>query len=511
MNNHKDISALKDSLKNFIEQKMTPLCLLMDKDYQLKGWYGNLSDYNLDDIAESGDCISALPFLVGFDILEPTDFPFMELPGQSIVHVRVLPFEDDLQIIIANAEHEHQLQQAQQQNANELQIADYRRKQAMDELEVMQNILKEKNVELEKANELKSRFIAGMSHEFRTPLAAVIGYANLLLESRDEKVIHHSRGVLRSAQHLLSIIDNILEQARMDAGELVVQAVPTDLSELMIDLQAIFLPIAERKGLDFSFKHNHAFPDFVAVDAVRLRQVCINLVGNATKFTDNGFVHVLFEWHKDILGFSVSDSGPGISKEAIDNLFVPFQRAQESKQGAGLGLAITKQLIERMGGELTVDSTVGKGSCFSFKLPVPTVNVPKTEPILKQESVEKNESLKIVLAEDEDFIAEFMNIYLANAGHEVIRARDGYEAVSAVKTHQPDVVLVDMHMPKLDGYEAAAQMRESGCDKPIIVLSASSSSKDRQRALAAGCNLYLVKPVDISHLLSVIQNMAANH
>jgi signal transduction histidine kinase/ActR/RegA family two-component response regulator len=369
----------------------------------------------------------------------------------------------------------------------------------------------------EVANAAKSEFLARMSHELRTPLNAVLGYAQILrmdagLSSRQQTGL----GIIQSSgEHLLTLIVDILDLARIEAGKTVIDSGPVDLAGLVCSVADIVRVKAEEKGLTFVVDADPALPAHVLGDEKRLRQVLINLLGNAVKFTDNGHVtlrarNLRPDGRGVRLRFEVHDSGVGISAEAAKRLFQPFEQAGEARHrsaGTGLGLAISRQLVRLMGGDVQVRSQPGTGSVFWFELTLPLADTPSAQPSARP-AVQGYDgpARRIVVADDVPANRLMLCEMLRRLGFDVHEAADGQEALEQVRCLQPDLLLMDVRMPKLDGLEATVQLRQDAATRalPVVLVSANASAADRAKGLAAGAVDFLAKPVDHEQLLAVL-------
>lgn len=375
----------------------------------------------------------------------------------------------------------------------------------------------------EKANKAKSEFLAMMSHEIRTPMNGIIGLTDLMLYSKVSDAQREYLGLIKSSSNaLLEIINEILDFSRIESGTLQISNTPFQLRDLMQDIFVSLDMRAREKGLGFDWYIAEEIPPTLVGDAGRLRQVMINLVGNAVKFTAKGeiFIHITVQARtaqQITLFFSVRDTGIGISTEKQATIFQPFQQADTSISrrygGTGLGLTISSQLVQMMGGKLSVESQLGQGSLFSFHIPLQIVAQAATEteadvPVLANAL----RPLSILLAED-NLVNRMVAVRLLNkAGHKVCVAENGRTALTLWQSYQPDVILMDVQMPIMDGLEAtqlirAQEQRLQAVRTPIIALTANAMLSDREQCLQAGMDDFLAKPFNIQDLLQVLSKL----
>ncbi|HMC16130.1 MAG TPA: ATP-binding protein, partial [Albitalea sp.] len=367
------------------------------------------------------------------------------------------------------------------------------------------------------ASRAKSAFLANMSHELRTPLNGILGYAQILRWEQNLTPKQRSglMTIEHSGQHLLTLIDDILDLSRIEAGKLELRPAPLALMPFLQGIVDIVRVRAEQKQLGFAFSAGE-LPENVVADAKQLRQVLLNLLGNAVKFTDHGEVRLRVETvaagdAATRLRFEVHDSGPGISSTDLQTLFQPFQQVGDTERrrgGTGLGLVISRELVRAMGGDITVGSEPGRGSCFGFELELAHVELPLTMPIEDRVAIGYDGVRKKVLVVDD--VPENRSLLvdmLRPLGFLVFEAADGLQGLERAETVRPDVILMDNVMPVMSGLEATRRLREMPAlkDVPVLTISASATQDDRDSARAAGATDFVTKPLRATQLLALLE------
>ena len=402
------------------------------------------------------------------------------------------------------------------------------RKQAETELlrhrEHLEDLVRERAAELvvakeqaDAANQAKSAFLARMSHELRTPLNAVLGYAQLLQrhDNLTPKQLGALRTMERSGRDLLALINDILDLSRIEAEKFDLHPSPCVLLELVQDVVEVIRIKAEQKGLHLRYEAGTELPHTIRADQNRMRQVLLNLLDNAVKFTDRGDLWLRVSTLRSgpdqaQLQFEVQDAGSGIDQSDLELIFKPFEQVgseQHRHQGTGLGLAISRQLVRLMGSDIHVESQLGAGSRFWFTLTVP-IETEMVSQALPQAAISGyvGRRRRILIVDDVAMNRAVLADTLARVGFEVIEAVNGVQAIEQVTAGRPDLVMMDIMMPVMDGLEATQRLRKlpEGERLPVIAVSASATDADRQRCLAAGADTFIAKPIDEGVLLRQI-------
>ena len=393
-----------------------------------------------------------------------------------------------------------------------------------EEYETINEELNQTNVDLFKAKEnaeesdrLKSAFLANMSHEIRTPMNGILGFADLLKKTdlTGEQQQKYINIIEKGGARMLNIINDIVSISKIESNQMHVNMKESNINEQIEYTFTFFKPEIEEKGMQFSFKNALSSKNaMIKTDREKVFSILTNLVKNAIKYSDIGSIELGYNKKDSFLEFYVKDTGIGIPRDRQKAIFERFIQADiEDKmayQGAGLGLSISKAYVEMLGGKIWVDSEEGKGSIFYFTLPYLTetkkVNVNKLEDQPSQ-VVPSSNKLKILIAEDEEISKEYITIIIQKWGKEIINVQNGIEAVEACRKYPDiDLVLMDIMMPEMNGYEATRQIREFNKDVIIIAQTSYALSGDKEKAIAAGCNDYISKPINKEILYEKIEN-----
>ena len=368
----------------------------------------------------------------------------------------------------------------------------------------------------EAANQAKTRYVAGMTHELRTPLNSILGYSQILLKSEPAAAtpasVHGAvQTIHRSGEHMLGLIDGLLDLARIEAGRLQLEPAPLALPAFIDELVRMVRPQAENKGLAFVYTHLGRLPDWVHADAKRLRQILINLLANAVRFTEAGTVTLQVDARREVLRFDVIDTGPGVAPQDRQRIFLPFERGSVGRRagepGTGLGLTITGLLTSLMGGELALADSSSRGSTFSVRIYLREVADPgpRAEP-QRPISGYFGPRRTLLVVDDQPVQRQMLAGLLMPLGFDVREAASGTECLDSLRDHQPSAILLDLSMDDMDGWDTARHVRAAGFDRlPIIIVSANVFENQADRLREAACQGFVGKPVIESELIAALE------
>ena len=397
----------------------------------------------------------------------------------------------------------------------------YQKSKAEEQKQLLMNAAEEADA----ANKAKSAFLLSMSHDIRTPMNAIIGFTNIALHQNTVSEIHDSlEKVQKSSNHLLSLLNDVLDFSRIESGKVTISPEPVDITQLVDNVLAIMNGLLYNRDLKFEVHRESPKNPYVLADVTRIREVLMNLLGNAVKFTKDGGKITLdissypgADEKHIIARYVVRDNGIGMSEEFQKKLFAPFSQEDDSNartqyKGTGLGMAITKKYVDMMGGSIAVESKKGVGSTFTVEIPLELTEqaIPSEQ---KQHLQRDLTGIHVLMAEDNDLNAELATMILENAGMTVTRASDGKEVLNLFKNHPRgtyDFILMDIMMPNMDGHQAAKAIRALGIERsdavtiPMIALSANAFIDDIQESLDSGMNDHISKPINMEELINTI-------
>lgn len=482
-------------------------CCEVSKVGRIEQMWGDAQAFSLDHI-KVGTRVHDLPFLVGMPLNE--SWELLDLEVSEDLHCNV-HYKANLEgmnyVVFVPTENTMERRRADQQRSHELAILEKKNAKLI-------NRLQKSKENIEKESALKSRFIAGMSHEFRTPLTSILGYTQLLSEvpGLSQESHAHLIAVERSSNHLLSLVENLLDQAQFESESFELKYKDVYLQGFMEEVSAVIAPLAADKALAFHAQLSPNCQAFAKLDVVRLRQVMINILGNAVKFTADGEVNFILEQMQDKLVFTIRDTGPGIPEKDYERIFSAFGRLDGTSNapGVGLGLNISARLVGLMKGTIDIDSKVGVGT--SFIVSVPYIGADKKfvdqqtqQILLPKKKNEENVKKRLLLTEDNPDISQLLTILLKRSGFDVSVAENGREALHAMSEKEFDVVITDLNMPVMGGQELVQKLRAKGYQNPVIALTASQKKHEFKYMQGLGFTDILNKPIQLQELLMTLE------
>lgn len=387
-------------------------------------------------------------------------------------------------------------------------------------LQAQTSALEDKRDEAIRQSEVKSKFLANISHELRAPLNSLLGYSEMLLQS-DQEMHERILGIntiIRNGEYMLNLVNDLLDLSKIEAGKLEINKEDVGIFDMLKDVQHLFATQARMKNLLLEFNYQMPVPETIYTDPVRFKQILINLISNAIKFTEKGFVKVETAYNKDgSLNVFVRDSGIGLSNEQINKIFDDYTQADKNTTkkygGTGLGLSLSKTLANLLGGKILVSSTPGQGSVFTVQIDagvkddsVLLTEIPKDREdknIYTPEEYDVRYRGTVLLVEDNVDNQNLFSNYLSRHGLTVFAAYNGKQALEMIQERSFDLIIMDAQMPLMDGQEATRQIRALGITTPIVALTGNSSTSDIAEFYAAGCNEYLAKPIKREQLIRV--------
>lgn len=496
-----DITELPDGLCKYLAGVFAvdhkPLCVGIDDGFAVRSVIGDPAAYGLS-IQPGQDLREQAPFLYGQSPDTASELKMIHLNGDLAVNVHIIPDHQQIDseatavIVLLDAGAEMRRTREHQQNANELTVMNYRQQQLMEQLD-------EAKKQAEQASELKSHFIASMSHEFRTPISSILGYTSLIDADTGGAESKFIGAIQRSANHLLGLVENLLEHGRAESDKIEIIRQPVALAELFADLTAMQTPQAKQKQLQFDIHGVGGDSDWVELDPVRVKQILVNLVTNAIRYTQQGYVRVNWGFHDGRLKVDVTDSGPGIAPEKQEEIFQAFSqvKAEGSQAGLGLGLAISQHLAELMDGSISLQSEPDQGSTFTVELAAAACAAPAPrgtgEVIVGRER-------RLLVVEDDLELGELLAIVLEDCGYQIKLCPTGSSAMEVLERFKPDAVLTDMNLPDATGPEVISELLSHKPELPVLAMSAANTEQSRSAAREAGALSYILKPFDFSEL-----------
>lgn len=498
-------SPVMETLRSYLLERAQPLVLSLDKEGRALRVDGNPGHYGLDEGATAELVELADNLLLGLPREEPQFWPLVEVAGRQVT-VWWVPEERQDSLLLADTHDAGRELRERQQAANELALAGIEKSRTIRELKQARADLEAKTRALEEARAFQNRLMTTLSHDLRTPLTSILGYARLMEPHLPASIpIQRALGAIeRNALFVKALAENLLELGSAASGEWTLLVEPSDLSLLAEEIDEMMRPLAAGKGLELAV-HSHlppmARPSF---DAIKLRQILINLLSNAIRYTREGRVAADLAFASDVLTLTVSDTGIGIDPQYQDKVFEPLNRgAQQGREGAGLGLSIVRQLVQRMGGEITLRSAPGVGTVISVRIPegaAPTsadgrpseIEVPRVQLANR----------RVLVVDDDPDICQLLLWSLGEIGYQASALADADRAVAVVREEQPGMVILDVDLGTRSGIALAQELRLAHYAGTIVVFSGAVGGSVRQAARRAGADAFLPKPLDLKRIIT---------
>ncbi len=474
-------------LARLARERFEPVWLHLDRAFGVRDVTGDPRSYGYTLPPRGGDARASFDFLYGVDPREHTHLELVETPNRRCVDVDVEPACTGCTVLLTDTTAEREQHRRLQQKTNEVLLLAERQAVLLDDLE--------------RLNAVQAHFIANMSHEFRTPLASIVAHARFLEDAADPAAAGDGLyAIRRAALHLMNLVDNLIDEAQFEIDEVELRPVPLRMQDLLDDVVALFRPLALARGMTFTVTADTAMPAWVVADETRLRQILVNVIGNACKYTRTGGVTVELAWSDGRLEMTVTDTGPGMDADTLARVYEPFQRAVDAPgPGAGLGLCITRRLVELMDGAIAIDTAPGRGTRVCLHVAAPAHTPPPANGAAGE---------AVVVIDDDTDVYDILAFYLDEAGYSVYHADSGTAALEVCATLDVHAVVMDRNLPDTSGFDLVQSLRACGYDGPVVMLTASNLGSDRARAQAAGCSAFLVKPVAPERLVACLRDHA---
>lgn len=488
--------AVEARLREVLVQRGHPLLLSFDRDWGLRDARGDAAFHGIDIASPERGVEQLQDLFIGLSLVDDQDIPFVELANGRSAHVHLIADGDGFHVLLVDVEESRNRERAQQQLGHEAMLAGHEKSRAIGQLKAIRSQLERQRASLEEANALKNALIATMSHEFRTPLTSIFGYLHLLEQRGEADPRPALQAIRRNATHLYALAENLLEYGRDEAGGALLNPVTIDLAALRADLEAMFQPLALDKRIGFRATLDVADAATPRFDEVKLRQVAINLLSNAIRYTTQGEVACTLRWRDGRLSLEVRDSGIGIAPEFQASVFKPFNRGgQAGSKGAGLGLSIVRRLVQQMQGRLELESEAGVGTTFR-------VDVPGAQAGASVAADARGRSVLIV--DDDPDVADLLRALLDDLGYRTRVVADAEQAIALAMVEPADVMLVDVELPGMSGNAAVYRLRSQGYRGRVVMLSATATGAARDASLRAGADAYVTKPLNLEQFVATI-------
>jgi len=499
-------------LRQHLLASARPAYLVMDKNFNLISASGDLDYYDLSTLEIGKTCDASLNFLVSHDMAEALELRFFQINKEVIAHIVLLPHEGRLIILFMDASAAYQQEQEVQQKANEVLILSEKQDELVKQLVKTRDNLAIKHEELAEANGAKAKFITNLADDIKSPLTSILGHSSLLKNDLGDspEQVKMIEAIERSGRHLLILVENLLDQMHLELSDVKLKLVPLDINNLLLDLDAIFSPVAQRKDLEFSIIRDSIPPNRIKIDEIRLRQVLVNLLNNAFKYTEMGSIKLTVGWKDNNLYFEVYDSGRGIPESFQNKMFSAFNQHsngqihdKEQGKGKGLGLSIAKHFVELMGGKISCQSTLGVETRFSLLIPSELDNSEALEKSII-ENLDFGGDAHILVIDSNEDLCQLYELALSKAGFVVSQCQSTEVGIEIAKRKKPGLILIGLDT-QADGLDAIKQIRDSSYNEPILAQISMESSIASRAVFEAGGNGFITKPINIIDLIETIK------
>lgn len=496
------------SLYQLLKLQNRPLLLTVSDDGEVLQWEGDDEFYGLTLRQNESVLASDLvPVLTGLEPHSNPHLPFVNLHNDVVADIAISKQEEGYLVLFTDATARHDEQQEIQQVRNEMSILCTRLKLVQKELEAT-------NQGLEIASNAKSRFIAGMSHEFRTPIMGMLGNIKRIKQQLEASPpwLPSLNTVETNASYLLTLVENLLQQQKLDTSAVSVNSSVFPVRDIIVCLCDTLLPLAEAKSLELLLELDFAADLTIRSDDSNLRRALFNIIGNAIKFTDEGQVTVFGAHHDNTLVITVSDTGIGIAVEDLDKIFTPFQRGGNvsHKPGSGLGLAHAQGIAHALGGDIGISSEAGVGTRITLTIEAPVNDAGQ---VTVPESLSLNDvNGSVLMIEDNEDLKQLYHYFFEQAGIELTTVSNSSEMIKVLPSIKPELVFVDYMLENEFGIDVVRQLRADGFSHEIVMLTASLDIEDslRQKAFAVGCTDFMEKPANVDDLVVFTRKVLAS-
>lgn len=497
---------LARALRDHLRRRARVLLLEVDHEFRLVRALGEARHYGLAQLQALELLPERLPFLLGLNPRQTHDLRFVEVRAGVVADIHIVPEAVNTWVLFFDVLEAYERERKLQQRANETQLLNSKLKAMLGELRSTQAELQRSSEELRQANASKARLIASFSHELRTPLTAILGFASHLKPrfSSDPTAQRGLAAVERGGEHLLMLIDNLLDSSVLELGQLTVQPVAIVTVDLFSGVIDLMRPLAEKRALRLTLTLASLLPAVVQLDANRVRQILINLLSNAIKFTDRGGVEVAVSYDDDTILIAVRDTGTGIPASARAKLFEPFVRGSHANaHGTGLGLSISRGLAVAHGGSLELLDG-GPGNVFELRIPAP----PTVPPAAVDDRRVRRAERTIMICDDDSDVQALIGLVLGDAGYVVANGDRGDALVARCREVAPAVLLLDLNLGQLNGFDCLEALRASALQVPVIAISADTRSVTAEQVGAAGFDDFVHKPIKFERLIQAVDQLS---